>query len=187
MKRAYWCAPALFLCAPAVAVAAVPGQWAGPYFGVKAGLSQSSGAGFSSEIGFTAGLVAGYDWRFSRHLVVGGDATYFWNQDVGHTACIAGVCGNVNAGSNVMAVDGRVGFPLGRTQRFMPFVKIGYGHLELTGKIDGDDGAFRYGGGLEWRFGYNTSLVFQYMHADYGGGVANWSNDNFIVALNFRF
>lgn len=134
-----------------------------------------------------AGINAGLNWQIANHMLVGGDIFYLWNQETDHTACIAGICTKVNAGSRVYGVDGRVGFPLGRRGTLMPFVKVGYGHLKLTGDVDGDDSGLRYGAGFQWRLGTNTSLILAYTHADYGNEVGNWTNDNFTVGLNFRF
>ncbi|MDN5865038.1 MAG: porin family protein [Gammaproteobacteria bacterium] len=177
----------VLLLVPAAALAARPGQWTGPYVGLKVGLNHSSADGISSENAFTAGIYGGYDWMLSRSIVFGGSIFYLWNQDTGHDVCFAGVCGNVNGGSNVYGVDGRIGFPMGRSSQFMPYLKIGYAHIDLTGDFSGDDTGWRFGAGFEWQLAYNTSLTFEYTHADYGDDVGNWDNNNLTVGVNFRF
>lgn len=178
---------AVLLLLPAAAFAVYPGQWTGPYVGAHAGLNNSSLDNFSSENAFTAGIFAGYDVQLSRNIVLGGDIFYDWNQDTGHELCMQGQCGNVNFGSNVYGVDGRLGFPMGNNSQFMPYVKVGYAHLKVSGDASGSDNGWRLGGGLEWRLTPNVSVIFQYMHEKYGEDVGNWKNDNFTAGVGFRF
>ncbi|MGH8273858.1 MAG: porin family protein [Gammaproteobacteria bacterium] len=177
------------LLAPAAAFALVPGQWTGPYVGVQAGVNRTNLDQFSSENAFTAGIRAGYDAQISDHFVVGGDVFYEWNQDTNHQTCIAGAgCASVNLGSKVYGVEGKIGFPLGPTDNFMPYVKLGYSHLDVTGdNASGSDNAVRYGVGIAWSLIDSTTLSLQYTHGKYGSDVGNWKNDNVTVGLNFHF
>lgn len=177
------------LFAPAAAFAVVPGQWTGPYVGIQAGLNRTDLDNFSSENAFTAGIRTGYDVQLSDHFLAGGDVFYEWNQDKDHQTCIAGAgCAGVNLGSNVYGVEGKIGFPLGLSGNFLPYVKLGYAHLDITGdNASGSDNGWRYGAGIAWSLTDSTSLTFQYIHAKYGSDVGNWKNDNFTVGLNFHF
>lgn len=179
---------AVLLLLPAAAFAAYPGQWTGPYFGAQVGLNHSSIDNFSSENAFTVGIVGGYDFQLSRGgIVLGGDIFYDWNQDTGHELCTPAGCGNINFGSKVYGLEGRIGFPLGMQNNFMPYVKVGYAHLDISGDASGDDNGWRLGGGLEWRLNRNVSVIFQYTHGKYGSDVNDWKNDNFTAGVNFRF
>ncbi|MGH8273528.1 MAG: porin family protein [Gammaproteobacteria bacterium] len=177
------------LFVPAAAFALVPGQWTGPYVGIQAGLNRTSVDGFSSANAFTVGIHVGYDAQLSEHFVVGGDVFYEWNQNKDHSTCISGAgCGSFNFGSNVYGVEGKIGFPLGLAGNFMPYVKLGYSHLDVTGdNVSGSDNALRYGVGVEWMLGESTGLTFQYMRGKYGDDVGNWKNNNFTVGVNFHF
>lgn len=183
-------ATAALLLVPAGAFAAIPGTWTGPYVGVQAGWNKSSLNDFSSESAFTSGLRAGYNVQLSDHFVVGGDVFYEWNQDKDHQTCFPGLpCASVNLGSNVYGVEGLVGFPIGLTGNFMPYVKIGYGHLDVTGdnNVSGSDSDWRYGAGLEWILTDSLGLTFQYTYAKYGDDVGDWKNSNFTLGVNFHF
>ncbi len=192
-------ASAALLLAPVAAFAAMPGPWTGPYVGVQAGLNRTSLSDFklpggatasvSTENAFTLGLRAGYNVQLSDHFAIGGDVFYEWNQDKDHQVCTPGFgCPNTNMGSNVYGVDALFGFPVGFANNFMPYVKIGYGHLDVTGdNVSGSDNDWRYGAGIEWVIGDSLGLIFQYTYAKYGDDVGDWENSNFTLGVNFHF
>lgn len=91
-------------------------------------------------------------------------------------------------GSNAYGIDGLIGFPVGLANNLMPYIKVGYGHLDVTGdNVSGSDNHLRYGAGLEWMLGDSLGLTFQYTYAKYGDDVGDWKNSNFVVGVNFHF
>lgn len=172
------------LLVPAVALAAGPYSWTGPYVGAESGINRTQTDDFSSRNTLTLGVKGGYNYQVSEHFVVGGDVFYNFNKKTDHSFVYGGTA---NFGSNVYGIDGLVGFPVGENGAFMPYVKLGYGHLEATGDASGSDHAVRIGGGLEWRFSQPLSFSVQYMHAKYGSDSDNWKNDNLTFGVSYHF
>lgn len=184
MKRIRLMSFAGLVLAPALAFAAPPADWTGAQVGAQVGWTQTNVDGFSSENALSLGVQGGYNFQFNRHIVVGGDVFYNWNQKKDHS--FAGG-GSANFGSNVYGVDGLVGFPVGEGGRFMPYLKVGYGHLEGSGDASGSDNAWRYGAGLQWRMDTPVSFYVQYMHQKFGSSSGNWKNDTFALGASYHF
>jgi len=172
------------LLAPALAVAAGPYSWTGAYVGAAAGVNKTDLDNFSSENTLTLGIDGGYNYQVSEHFVAGGDVFYNYNKQTDHTFSLGGTS---HFGSNVYGVDGLVGFPVGMTGAFMPYAKLGYGHLEATGDASGSDNALRIGAGLAWKVSMPVSVSIQYMHAKYGSSSDNWKNDNLTLGVSYHF
>jgi opacity protein-like surface antigen len=178
------------LLVPCLALAAPSGQWTGPHIGVLLGGNSASGDRTSSEFAFTASFLAGYDFQLAQHFVLGVGGFYEWNNEKTHDIngdCV-GHC-SVRYGSRVYGLDGRIGFPVGGYDQYMPYVKVGYGWNNLQGDFSGGDSSPRYGVGFEWMSATGTvSLLLQYMHQKIDGdhGV-NITNNNFTIGANFFF
>ncbi|MGH8273527.1 MAG: porin family protein [Gammaproteobacteria bacterium] len=176
------------LLVPTVALAASPGAWTGPHIGVLIGGNRASSDNTSSEVAFTASFLAGYDFQLSQHFVLGVGGFYEWNNEKSHSVsspCV-GPC-SVRYGSRVYGVDGRVGFPIGDYDQYMPYVKLGYGWSNLSGDLNGSNSSPRYGVGFEWMSATGTvSLLVQYMHQNLNGDYGV-TNNNFTIGANFFF
>ena len=185
MKRlGYMCLTGLILI-PAMAFAASPSEWTGPYAGGQIGWTQTKVDGFSSENALNLAVFGGYNYQITEHFVVGGDIFYGWNAQKRHT--FGGGPHSSKFGSTVYGVDGLLGFPVGEQGRFMPYVKIGYGHLEGTGDASGGDDDVRYGAGLQWRLNRPISLSIQYMYQKFGSSSGNWKNETFAFGAIYHF
>ncbi len=185
MKRIFLIGIAGLLLAPALAFGAIPSNWTGAQVGAQVGWTKTSLDGFSSENALSLGVQGGYNYQLNRHVVVGGDLFYEWNQKKDHTFALFN--SKTNFGSNVYGVDGLVGFPVGQEGRFMPYLKVGYGHLEGTGAASGSDNAWRYGAGLQWRMDAPVSLYAQYMYQKFGASSGNWKNETFAFGAIYHF
>ncbi|MGH8273859.1 MAG: outer membrane beta-barrel protein [Gammaproteobacteria bacterium] len=175
------------LLAPAAALAASTGSWTGPHVGVLLGGNSASSDNTGTELAFTASLLAGYDFQLSKLFVLGVGGFYEWNNDKTHDLknCV-GPC-SIRYGSRVYGLDGRVGFPIGTYNQYMPYVKVGYGWSNLKGDLSDSHSSPRYGVGFEWMSATGTaSLLIQYMHQNLNGkyGV---TNNNFTIGANFFF
>lgn len=177
----------LMLPALASAAAAYPYYWTGGYIGFDAGVNRSDRDHFSTENALALGLNGGYDYQVSPHFVAGGGLFYEINSKRDHAFRPCPPCGGSNYGSNVYGVDGMLGFPVGMTGGFMPYVKLGYAHMEGTGDASGSDSTWRIGGGLAWRASLPVSISVQYMHAQYGSNSGHWKNDNLTLGVTYHF
>ncbi len=180
---------AVLSCVPVAALAASSGSWTGGHIGVLLGGNSTSGNNTDNELAFTASLLAGYDFQLSQHFVLGVGGFYEWNNEKTHSynACSNGC--SVRYGSRIYGLDGRVGFPLGGYNQYMPYVKVGYGWSNLSGDLSGSDSSPRYGVGFEWMSATGTaSLLIQFMHQKVDGdrGVSI-TNNNFTIGANFFF
>ncbi len=185
MKRlGYMCLAGLILM-PAMALAAWPSAWTGAYVGGQAGMTQTRVDGFSNENALHLGIFGGYNYQVSERFVVGGDVSYGWNRQKSHTASTG--LGSLRFGSDVYGLDGLLGFPVGGQGEFMPYLKIGYGHLEGTGGASGSDSNVRYGAGLEWRLSRPFSVSVQYMYLKLGSSSSNWRNETFTLGAIYHF
>jgi len=185
MKRSgyFWVAGLMLM--PAMVLAATPSEWTGAYVGGQMGWTQTKVDAFSSENALNLGVLGGYNFQLTEHVVVGGDLFYTWNQKKDHT--FSGGPAKANFGSDVYGVDGMVGFPVGEQGHFMPYLKVGYGHLEGTGDASGSDDAMRYGAGLQWRLNNPISFSFQYMYQKFGSSSGNWKNETFAFGATYHF
>ena len=185
MKRPlYWTALAGLFLLPAGALAA--GPWTGGYVGFEAGINRNQTDHYSAENALTLGIDGGYDYQLSRHLVAGGGLFFNDNAKRNHSFDICPPCGSRDYGSRVYGIDGMIGFPVGMTGGFMPYLKLGYGHMEGTGDASGSDSAWRFGAGLQWRATMPVSVSVQYVHARYGNS-DNWENNNFTLGVTYHF
>lgn len=177
------------LLAPGFALAAGPGGWTGPHIGVLVGANSVSSDNTSSELAVTASFLAGYDFQVANHFVLGIGGFYEWNEQKTHT--IEGPCTGpctLHYGSRVYGLDGRIGFPVGAGNLFMPYIKLGYGWGKLNGDLSINKNSPRYGVGIEWKSKTGTvSLLVQYMHQGFGSSNDNITNNNITIGANFFF
>lgn len=161
--------------------------WTGWRAGIQLGVNRNSYDGFGSSNSLTTTLEGGYDYRVNWHLVIGGSLYSDWNSDTSHTVN-AFPGSNANFGSRSYGVDFLAGFPV---NNFLPFVKVGYGHVSITGDLSGSTDSARYGAGVMWRFNPSSALVFQYTYqkASIPGpfGNADLKNVNLTVGYNWFF
>lgn len=185
MKRLGLIGAAVLMMAPAFTLAATPSEWTGAYVGGQIGWTQTKVDLFSSENALNLGIFAGYNYQFAEHVAVGGDVFYDWNENKDHT--FRGGVGISHFGSDVYGVDGLVGFPVGYEGRFMPYVKIGYAHLEATGDASGSDDDWRYGAGFQWRLSTQVSAYVQYMYMKLGSASGHWRNETYALGVAYHF
>lgn len=161
--------------------------WTGWRAGFELGVNRNSYDGYGSSNTLTTGLEAGYDYRVNWHLVVGGDLYSDWNSDTNHSIdAFPGL--NINYGSRGYGADFLAGFPL---YNFLPYVKLGYGHVSVTGDLYGSDNSTRYGLGVIWRIDPHSGLILQYMYqkANIPNALGNgdFKNGNLTVGYNWFF
>jgi len=161
--------------------------WTGWHAGIQLGVNDNSYNGFGSSNSLTTTLEGGYDYRINWNLVIGGELYSDWNSDTSHSVnSFPG--SNANFGSRSYGVDFLAGFPV---NNFLPYVKVGYGHVSITGDLSGSTSSARYGAGVMWRIAPNSALMFQYMYqnASIRGpfGNANFKNVNLTVGYNWFF
>ncbi len=162
-------------------------RWTGWRAGLQLGMNSNSYDGYESSSTFTTGMEIGYDFRLNRHLVLGGNLYSEWNNDTNHKLSSFPVL-NVNYGSRAYGVDGLIGFPV---NNFLPYVKLGYGHVSITGDLYGSDNSMRYGVGLFMRLDSHSALAVQYMYQKASipnvMGNGDFKNGNLTVGYNWFF
>ncbi len=161
--------------------------WTGWRAGIQLGVNRNSYDGFGSSNSMTTTLEGGYDYRVDWHLVVGGELYSEWNSDTSHSVN-AFPGSNANFGSRAYGVDFLAGFPV---SNFLPYIKLGYGHVSITGDLSGSTNSMRYGIGAMWRIAPNSGVVFQYMYQKASipspFGNADLKNGNFTIGYNWFF
>ncbi len=162
-------------------------SWTGWRAGIELGLSHNSYDGYASANTFATGMELGYDYQLNQHLVLGGNLFSEWNNDTSHKLSSFPAL-NVNYGSRAYGVDGLIGFPV---NNFLPYVKLGYGHVSITGDLNGSDKSMRYGVGVFMRIDPHSALVVQYMYqkASIPNALGNgdFKNGNLTVGYNWFF
>ena len=180
---------ASLLLAPAIAFAAPGGNWTGGHLGVLLGGNRASSDFTGTEMAFTANLMAGYDFQLAEHFVLGVDGFYEWNNNKTHDLDHCTNTCSIRFGSRVYGLSGRAGFPVGSSNQFMPYVRVGYGWYSLSGDLSNDDSSPRYGVGFEWMSNTGTvSLLIQYTHQKLDlANSGSIKNNNFSIGANFFF
>ena len=161
--------------------------WTGWRAGIQLGVNHNSYDGFGSSSSLATILEGGYDYRVNWHLVVGGDFYSDWNSNTSHSVD-AYPGASANFGSQSYGVDFLAGFPV---YNFLPYVKVGYGHVSITGDLSGSTSNARYGAGVMWRINPHSALVFQYMYQNASipspFSNANFKNVNLTVGYDWFF
>lgn len=153
----------------------------GTYAGGQIGINDSSAPGLNSADAFTGGVRLGYNFaepvgNQRTPFVLGGDLFEKFNTQGSHQH-------HIDYGSNVFGGDFLAGYPIGATHDLMPFVKVGVGHLNATGDLDGSGTGVRAGLGAELRLHNALGLTAQWMHQD----THHITNNNFTVGVNYHF
>lgn len=162
-------------------------NWAGWYAGVRLGINHNSYDGFGSRNAFAIGFAAGYNYQLNPNLVIGGDLYSVWNSDISHTVnSLPGV--NANFGSRTLGADFMAGFPAGD---FLPYLKLGYGHVQISGDLNGSANGARYSAGIMWRITPYSALALQYTYqkVNIGNiqGNGDFRNSDIAVGYNWFF
>jgi len=162
-------------------------SWTGLRAGVELGMNHNTYNGFDSSNAFMQTLELGYDYQLNDHVVVGGDVYGDWTSNTSH-AVHSFPGANADFGYKGYGVDGLLGSPVGN---FLPYVKLGYGRIDLSGDLSGSDNGLRYGAGLMWRLDTNSVLLFQltYQKVSISGNPGNgdFKNTNLTVGYNWFF
>lgn len=164
------------------------GFWTGPYAGGQIGLNEASGDGISTESAFTGGVHLGYNAAIPLNsayspLIVGADAFAEFNGESTHSFNGFGRPSGPQFGSNVYGVDALAGLSVGVQRQIMPYIKVGFGTLDGTGDLNGNDTSTRIGVGAEYHFRPHIGLTAQWMHQD----ADHITNNNFTVGVNYHF
>lgn len=185
MKNFSKWAAAILVCTPAIALATTPTvtTWSGFYAGGFLGVNNAKSDNTGSANAATFGLLGGYDYRFSRPVVLGADVFYEDNRPTNHSSPI----GTVSYGSRIWGVDAQAGYVLGNANQWLPYLKIGYGRGQGTRDLSGSSSGLRYGIGIEWRLYRHLGITFQYMRQKLGSADDNLTNDNLTVGADWHF
>ena len=162
-------------------------SWTGWYAGLELGLNHNSYDGYGASNSMTTTLEGGYDYRANMHLVVGGDLYSEWNSDTNHNLDAFPNL-NVNYGSRSYGADFLFGFPV---NNFLPYIKLGYGHVSISGDLNGSNNSMRYGLGAIWRINPSSGVLLQYMYQKASIpntlGNGDFKNGNLTVGYNWYF
>lgn len=161
--------------------------WTGWYAGVQLGVNSNSYNGFGSSSAFAQELTGGYNYQVNSNLVLGGDLYTVWNTDTGHS--VDSVPGySANYGSRGVGAEFLAGFAV---DNFLPYLKVGYGHLNISGNLSGSASSARYGAGVMWRISANSGLLLQYTYqkANIPNTLGNgdFKNSNITLGYNWFF
>lgn len=153
-----------FTAMPVLAIAQQPPDSASPWTGWRAGLqlgiNHNVYDGFGSSNTLLETLEVGYDYQVNSSLVLGGDFYSDWNNDNSHSVnSMPGV--SADFGSHAYGIEGLVGVPV---QNLLPYVKVGYGNIGMSGNFTGSDNSPRYGLGVMWLLNSDSAVLVQYMY-----------------------
>lgn len=194
MKRLWLALGAAIVGFSPLAAHAQNADWQGPYVGVSlnGATYDSSGTdvdGYNDtgEVveangdGWGAGVLAGYDWRFGQ-WVLGGvvDAQFVDGEGEGASTFFGGDTIYTTQVDNIMTLRARGGWVFGES--FLLYATGGVGLLStefavndsstligaglLNGSTDESETVAVYGAGIEYRVTPNSTLGFDYLHAD---------------------
>lgn len=162
-------------------------NWTGWRAGVELGMNHNAYNGFDSSSAFMQTLELGYDYQLNDNVVVGGDVYGDWTSNTSH-AVHSFPGSNADFGYRGYGVDGLVGFA---ANNFLPYLKLGYGRVNLSGDLSGGDNGLRYGAGLMWRLDTNSVLLVQltYQKVNIPGNTGNgdFKNTNLTIGYNWFF
>lgn len=161
--------------------------WTGWYIGFQLGTNRNSYDGFGTDNALAEELTGGYNYQINSNFVVGADLYTDWNSETNHSVNSSpGV--SADFGSRGYGAEGMVGLAV---SNFLPYVKVGYGRVSLSGNLSGNDNAARYGVGVLWRINSNSGLVLQYIYQkasiSNNQGNGDLKNSNIMVGYNWYF
>lgn len=161
--------------------------WTGWYAGVRLGINHNAYDGFGSRNAFAIGFTVGYNYQLNSDLVIGGDLYSIWNSDTGHKVnSLPGV--NANFGSRTLGADFIAGFPVGD---FLPYLKLGYGRVQISGDLNGSANGTRYSAGIMWHVNPYSALTLQYTYqkVTIGNiqGNGDFRNSDIAIGYNWFF
>ncbi|MGA7966619.1 MAG: porin family protein [Gammaproteobacteria bacterium] len=161
--------------------------WTGWYAGVQLGVNSNSYNGFGSSSAFAQELTGGYTYQVNSNLVLGGDLYTVWNTDTDHSVdSMPGY--NANYGSRGLGAEFLAGFAV---DNFLPYFKVGYGHLNISGNLSGSANGARYGAGVMWRITANSGVLLQYTYQKVSipNNLSNgdFKNSNIMLGYNWYF
>lgn len=161
--------------------------WTGWYIGLQLGTNRNSYDGFGTDNAFSQELTGGYNYQINSYFVVGADLYTDWNSDTSHSVNSSpGV--SADFGSRGFGAEAMAGFVV---RNFLPYVKVGYGRLSLSGDLSGQDNSARFGAGFLWRINSNSGLLLQYTYQKVNipniQGNGDFKNSNIMVGYNWYF
>lgn len=161
--------------------------WTGWYVGAQLGVNSNSYDGFGSSSALAQELTGGYNYRLNSNLVIGGSLYATWNTDTDHSVnSMPGY--SANYGSRGFGAEFMAGFAVGS---FLPYLKVGYGHLSISGNLSGSASSARYGAGVMWRVTGNSGVLLQYMYQKVNIpnslGNGDFKNGNLTLGYNWFF
>jgi outer membrane immunogenic protein len=165
-------------------------NWTGAYIGINGGY------GFSGSNGSNGGLIGGtigYNWQSNGPLVWGLEGDLDWTRIRGSNV--------VNETSNrwLGTVRGRLGYAMGPTGSWMPYVTGGVAFGDINNTVTGIGSArdtkvgYVLGAGIEAALSGPWTAKVEYQYVDLGNGptvvgVGSNFHTNIIKAgLNYRF
>lgn len=174
----------------AVSLPVIASEFSAPYVGGDLGIGRTRLSGNLDTPNKSAalyGLEGGYNWDLADSgWLFGTDVFYAKNKNKVRPVSLNGVPqGDANLGVNMYGLDAKLGYPM---SSWLPYAKLGYGHLKATGDVSGSENGPRLGLGLERKLTDNWSLGAEYDHmrskSDNGSKI---KNNGLFLTLKYYF
>jgi outer membrane immunogenic protein len=166
-------------------------NWTGAYVGINGGYGFR---GSNGADGWMVGGTVGYNWQSGGPLVWGIEGDLDWTRMRGSNTALTQTSNNW-----LGTVRGRLGYAMGPTGSWMPYVTGGVAFGDIDNAVTGFGSArdtkagWTLGGGIEAALSGPWTAKVEYLYVDLGNGpsVAGASTDfhtNIVRAgLNYRF
>lgn len=165
-------------------------NWTGPYVGINGGYGFS---GSNGSDGWLVGGTLGYNFQSGGPLVWGLEADIDWTRIRGSNA--------INEVSNnwLGTVRGRLGYAMGPSGSWMPYVTGGVAFGDINNAVTGFGSArdtkagWALGGGIEAALSGPWTAKVEYLYVDLGNGPtvagvgSNFHTNIVRAGLNYRF
>ncbi|GGP23099.1 OmpA family protein [Silvimonas iriomotensis] len=169
-------------------------DFAGWYVGGKVGANVSDAEGISTSNGTnvdldkataaTAGVEAGYNWQRNDWLV-GVSGFYDYNDKAKHDIKNDVLGRQTKYGSQDYGLDLKLGKQI---DKFLPYAKVGYGHVDGKGDLNADHNDWHAGLGVEYKLAPNWGLAGEWTTMRVkNNDNQRLKNNNFTLNLNYYF
>lgn len=176
------------LLAGVFAMPVMASEFSGGYVGagVGAGRDKAHGGGYSTprKTALAGALEGGYNWDINdAGLLLGVDVFY---EQARKKSRIDSLGMPADFGDKGYGIDGKIGYAM---DKWLPYIKLGYGKLKGTGDAnDYSENGTHIGLGVEYKFADNWSVggEFSRLHGKKDAGV-RLTNNMLLVKLNYYF
>ncbi len=183
--------PVILLAMPSAGAS----EFAGSYFGLKAGGNRSIYNGLTASSSTFAnlpredtgntpafGLEGGRNWDMKGYLL-GANLYFDSSRKTTHTIAASGVPATMNSGGAAYGFGLKLGLP---SDEWLPYAKLGYGKGKANSGFEVGGNGAHAGAGVEYKLSSGLSLVGELTTQVVEGAGTRFRNNNFSIGLTVR-